>query len=127
VASQDELVRLVRRPDGTVEISRTLPGRGAWLCAGSSACLLALAFDLLDPENYNRIPVQTSRGCPHNCEFCAGSILLTSRYAVKPVERVIAEIRRIKESWPSPFIEFADDNSFVSRPHSMRLLAALRG
>ncbi|MET0903370.1 MAG: YlxR family protein [Acidimicrobiales bacterium] len=43
VASQDELVRLVRRPDGTVEISRTRPGRGAWLCAGSSACLQAAA------------------------------------------------------------------------------------
>ena len=83
-------------------------------------------YELLDPRRYNRLTVQTSRGCPHRCEFCAGSILLTPRYAVKPVERVIAEIRRIKEIWPSPFIEFADDNSFVSRPHSRRLLAALR-
>jgi len=47
-------------------------------------------FDLLDPAKYNRITVQTSRGCPHRCEFCASSILLTSRYKVKPVEKVIA-------------------------------------
>jgi len=33
-------------------------------------------FDLLDPNKYNRITVQTSRGCPHRCEFCASSILL---------------------------------------------------
>jgi len=26
-------------------------------------------FDLLDPAKYNRITVQTSRGCPHHCEF----------------------------------------------------------
>ncbi len=84
-------------------------------------------YELLDPARYNRLTVQTSRGCPHRCEFCGGSILLTPRYAVKPAEQVIAEIRRIKESWPSPFIEFADDNSFVSRPESRRLLAALRG
>ncbi len=82
-------------------------------------------FDLLDPEKYNRITVQTSRGCPHKCEFCASSILLTSRYKLKPVEKVIEEIHAIKRIWPRPFIEFADDNSFVHRAHYKRLLREL--
>jgi radical SAM superfamily enzyme YgiQ (UPF0313 family) len=82
-------------------------------------------FDLLEPEKYNRITVQTSRGCPHKCEFCASSILLTSRYKLKPVEKVIAEIREIKKIWPKPFIEFADDNSFVHRGHYKKLLREL--
>jgi radical SAM superfamily enzyme YgiQ (UPF0313 family) len=82
-------------------------------------------FDLLDPEKYNRITVQTSRGCPHKCEFCASSILLTPRYKLKPVEKVIAEIQAIKRIWPRPFIEFADDNSFVHREHYKELLRAL--
>jgi len=82
-------------------------------------------FDLLDPEKYNRLTVQTSRGCPHRCEFCASSILLTPRYKVKPVEKVIAEIRAIKKIWPRPFIEFADDNSFVHREHYKKLLREL--
>ena len=39
VASQDELVRIVRTDSG-LEVSRTAPGRGAWLCARSTAeCL----------------------------------------------------------------------------------------
>ncbi len=82
-------------------------------------------FDLLDPKKYNRLTVQTSRGCPHKCEFCASSILLTSRYKLKPVEKVIAEIREIKKIWPRPFIEFADDNSFVHREHYKHLLREL--
>ena len=82
-------------------------------------------FDLLDPEKYNRITVQTSRGCPHKCEFCASSILLTPRYKLKPVEKVIEEIRAIKSIWPRPFIEFADDNSFVQREHYKALLRQL--
>ena len=82
-------------------------------------------FDLLAPQKYNRLTVQTSRGCPHRCEFCASSILLTPRYKVKPVEKVIAEIREIKRIWPKPFIEFADDNSFVHREHYRRLLREL--
>lgn len=82
-------------------------------------------FDLLDPAKYNRLTVQTSRGCPHKCEFCASSILLTSRYKLKPVEKVVAEIQEIKRIWPKPFIEFADDNSFVHRTHYRRLLREL--
>ncbi len=82
-------------------------------------------FDLLDPEKYNRLTVQTSRGCPHKCEFCASSILLSPRYKVKPVEKVIAEIRAIKKIWAKPFIEFADDNSFVHREHYKKLLREL--
>lgn len=83
-------------------------------------------FDLLDAQKYNRITLQTSRGCPHRCEFCASSILLTPHYRVKSVERVIEEIRAIKRIWPHPFLEFADDNSFVNRDHYKRLMRAMR-
>lgn len=82
-------------------------------------------FDLLAPDKYNRLTVQTSRGCPHQCEFCASSVLLTPRYKVKPVEKVLAEIDAIKRIWARPFIEFADDNSFVHQPHFKRLLREL--
>lgn len=82
-------------------------------------------FDLLNPDKYNRLTVQTSRGCPHKCHFCASSILLTSKYKLKPVAKVIEEIHAIKRIWPRPFIEFADDNSFVRREHYNQLLRAL--
>jgi radical SAM superfamily enzyme YgiQ (UPF0313 family) len=82
-------------------------------------------FELLDPDKYNRITVQTSRGCPHRCEFCASSILLTPQYKVKPVEKVLAEIHAVKAIWPKPFIEFADDNSFIHREHYKHLLREL--
>jgi radical SAM superfamily enzyme YgiQ (UPF0313 family) len=84
-------------------------------------------FELLDPERYNRLTVQTQRGCPFDCEFCAASIRLSPGYRVKPVDKVIAEIRRIKEIWQKPFIEFADDNSFVNRKHAKKLLRAMAG
>lgn len=82
-------------------------------------------FDLLEIRRYNRITVQTQRGCPWRCEFCAASIRLTPLYKLKPIPKVIAEIREIKRHWPKPFIEFADDNSFVHRRHSKQLLRAV--
>ena len=30
---------MVRGSDGTLALGRALPGRGAWLCAGSHACI----------------------------------------------------------------------------------------
>jgi len=35
----DALVRVARRPDGSLTLERSAPGRGAWLCRGSVACL----------------------------------------------------------------------------------------
>jgi radical SAM superfamily enzyme YgiQ (UPF0313 family) len=82
-------------------------------------------FDLLEPDRYPRFTVQTQRGCPWRCEFCAASIRISPTFKVKPVEKVIAEIRRLKELWRDPFIEFADDNTFVNRAHAKQLMRAL--
>jgi radical SAM superfamily enzyme YgiQ (UPF0313 family) len=82
-------------------------------------------FDLLDIQRYNRLTVQTSRGCPLKCEFCAGSILLTDKYKQKPIERVLAEIDEILKIWRRPFIEFADDNSFCNRKYWKSFLPKL--
>jgi radical SAM superfamily enzyme YgiQ (UPF0313 family) len=72
-------------------------------------------YDLLDPDRYNRITVQTSRGCPHRCSFCAATPVMGPGYRNKPVDRVLAEIDAVRAIWPKPFIEFADDNSFVDK------------
>lgn len=83
------------------------------------------AYALLDIERYNRITLQTTRGCPMRCAFCASSILLTDAYTSKPVDKVLAEVDAIIARWPRPFLEFADDNSFVNRRHWRELLPRL--
>ncbi|OGA15413.1 MAG: B12-binding domain-containing radical SAM protein [Betaproteobacteria bacterium RIFCSPLOWO2_02_FULL_63_19] len=100
-------------------------------CYDSRGCDFHLAeapmprFDLLEIDRYNRLTVQTQRGCPFRCEFCAASMRIAPTFKVKPVEKVMAEIRRIRERWPHPFIEFADDNTFVNKRHGRELMRAL--
>jgi radical SAM superfamily enzyme YgiQ (UPF0313 family) len=82
-------------------------------------------FDLLSPERYPRFTVQTQRGCPYACEFCAASMRLSPTFRTKPVAKVIAELRRLKELFNRPFIEFADDNTFADKRHGRELMNAL--
>lgn len=84
------------------------------------------AFELLDRSKYNRLTVQTSRGCPHLCEFCGSSVLIARRYQQKPAQKVLAEIDRLCELWDRPFIEFADDNSMVNRRYWRALLPEIQ-
>jgi radical SAM superfamily enzyme YgiQ (UPF0313 family) len=84
-------------------------------------------FELLEPTRYARFTVQTQRGCPFDCEFCAASVRLSRGFKVKPVEKVLAEIRRIRDLFDMPNIEFADDNTFANPAHSRRLMQALAG
>jgi radical SAM superfamily enzyme YgiQ (UPF0313 family) len=74
---------------------------------------------------YNRITMQTQRGCPWDCDFCAASKLYGPRYRVKPVERVLAEIDTVRSLWRRPFLEFADDNTFVNKTWARQLLREL--
>lgn len=82
-------------------------------------------FDLLNPDRYPRFTVQTQRGCPLACEFCAASMRLSPKFRTKPVERVIREIRFLKDLYNKPFIEFADDNTFADKRHGRELMKAL--
>jgi radical SAM superfamily enzyme YgiQ (UPF0313 family) len=59
------------------------------------------------------------------CEFCAASKIF-GRYRIKPVAHVMAELDAILEIWRDPFIEFADDNTFVNKKWSKEFLRSLR-
>jgi radical SAM superfamily enzyme YgiQ (UPF0313 family) len=72
-------------------------------------------YELLNDRPYNRFTVQTSRGCPWRCDFCASNVMLSQRYRKRPVEDVVRDIRAIQRLRDRPFIEFADDNTFVDK------------
>lgn len=78
-------------------------------------------YELLDISKYNRLTIQTTRGCPLHCSFCAASRTI-SAYKKKPIPQIEKELNKIFEVWDRPFIELADDNTFVDKVWSKQLL-----
>ncbi|MGC2063111.1 MAG: radical SAM protein [Thermodesulfovibrionales bacterium] len=67
------------------------------------------------------IGVETSRGCPNDCEFCSIGRTLGSQYRVRPVPEVIAEIEAID----SPYIFFVDDALALNRNAAKKLFTEM--
>jgi len=78
-------------------------------------------YELLDISKYNRLTIQTTRGCPLSCSFCAASRTI-SAYKKKPLIQIERELNKIFEIWDRPFIELADDNTFFDKKWSKDLL-----
>jgi radical SAM superfamily enzyme YgiQ (UPF0313 family) len=79
-------------------------------------------FGLLDPKRYSSIWIQTSRGCPHDCNFCAASKVYGKKYREKPNEQVIAELEYCMKILKNARYYFSDDNFFVNKKKKYELL-----
>jgi radical SAM superfamily enzyme YgiQ (UPF0313 family) len=82
-------------------------------------------YDLLHGRPYNRFPVQTTRGCPWRCEFCASNVMLRQPYRKRPVGAVLRDVEAVRRLRRRPFVEFADDNTFVDLDWGKELCRAL--
>lgn len=68
------------------------------------------------------MPIMSSRGCPHDCEFCSVHGVYGRKQRFVPVEAIV---RDIKESG-SKLVMFLDDNLGANRAYAMKLFEAMR-
>ena len=81
-------------------------------------------FELIGSAPVARWTLQTQRGCPLACEFCAASRTI-SLFREKPVQQVEMELAAILQFGQTPVIELADDNSFAGPREAGPLLDTL--
>lgn len=67
------------------------------------------------------LPVQTARGCPFGCEYCAVTLFFGGQYRMRPIPEVIKEIKTLKLRG----CLFIDDNIFAVPDRAKELFRAL--
>ena len=55
-------------------------------------------------------PIITSRGCPAKCTFCSAHQVWGNKYRVRSVDKVLEEMRLLKDQYGVEEIMFEDDN-----------------
>lgn len=69
--------------------------------------------------------IQTTRGCPFDCEFCSVTAFYGRKYRERPVEQVLAELETLRKD--NSFAFFVDDNLVANRRYALALFAGMRG
>jgi len=80
--------------------------------------------DLLPPKGYLfHNLIQTTRGCPYDCEFCSVTALHGRSYRMRPISEVEKELQSLERS--KAYIFFVDDNIVGNPSHARELFAML--
>ena len=69
--------------------------------------------------------IQTTRGCPHDCEFCSVTAFYGRKYRKRPVDQVLQELEALQGG--NSFVFFVDDNIVADRTYSLALFDGMKG
>ncbi|HEX9023490.1 MAG TPA: radical SAM protein [Geobacteraceae bacterium] len=69
--------------------------------------------------------LQTTRGCPFDCEFCSVTAFYGRKYRERPVEQVLAELEELRLD--NSFAFFVDDNLVADRKYALALFRGMAG
>ncbi|BCS54301.1 B12-binding domain-containing radical SAM protein [Geobacter sp. SVR] len=69
--------------------------------------------------------LQTTRGCPHDCEFCSVTAFYGRKYRKRPIELVLSELEQMRAR--NSFAFFVDDNIVADRRYSLALFQGMKG
>lgn len=82
-------------------------------------------WDLIDVWDYSMMSVQTSRGCPFDCEFCDIVNLFGRKPRYKSPEQFLAELETLYQTGYRGSVFISDDNFIGDKTKTQALLNAL--
>ena len=82
-------------------------------------------WDLIDLRDYVSMPVQFSRGCPFDCEFCDIVVMNGRIPRTKEPTQVVRELEALRLAGWKDMVFIVDDNFIGHRKRAKELLQAL--
>jgi radical SAM superfamily enzyme YgiQ (UPF0313 family) len=82
-------------------------------------------WDLIDLRDYVTMPVQYSRGCPFDCEFCDIVVMNGRVPRTKDPEQLVRELEALRLAGWQDMVFVVDDNFIGNRKKAKELLQAI--
>jgi len=82
-------------------------------------------WDLIDMDDYVAMPVQFSRGCPFECEFCDIVVMNGRIPRTKEAAQLVGELEALRLAGWKDMVFVVDDNFIGHRKHARDLLRSL--
>jgi radical SAM superfamily enzyme YgiQ (UPF0313 family) len=82
-------------------------------------------WSLINFKNYSTMPLQSSRGCPFDCEFCEIVVMNGRVPRTKSPEQMLQEIKSLHHAGWRGRIFIVDDNFIGNKPNATNILTLL--
>jgi radical SAM superfamily enzyme YgiQ (UPF0313 family) len=82
-------------------------------------------WSLIRMKDYVTIPVQYSRGCPFNCEFCDIIVMYGRKPRTKTPQQIIMELQSLYDAGWRETVFIVDDNFIGNKTNVKKMLPAL--
>ncbi len=83
--------------------------------------------EIINPQDYLVAnPIQTTRGCPHNCNFCTTPAVFGRQFRQRAIADIVGEIQAAQARHRAWCYIFADDNFGGNQQWALELCEALR-
>ncbi len=82
-------------------------------------------WSLINVKDYATMPVQYSRGCPHNCEFCDIIIMNGQKPRTKSAQQMVREFQALYDQGWRGSVFIVDDNFIGNKQSAKKMLPEL--
>lgn len=83
-------------------------------------------YDLVDTSKFHILPVQSTRGCPYDCNFCSVTTVFGPKFRMKSTAQIIRELEAVRGVSRTRRCIFNDDNMFLMRRRTSEVLEAMK-
>jgi tRNA A37 methylthiotransferase MiaB len=84
------------------------------------------AFEAYPQTDTAALYLDVGRGCPFKCSFCATAPFWERRFRMKSIERILEEMRLLRDRWGRTQVNFSHDIFTADKKWTHRFCAALR-
>ena len=126
IVYRDELGNVVALPPDLIEDLDALPRPNYDLIDFQAYTMTGPRYGVDTIQDFPYARILTSRGCPVGCSFCQVESISGHKWRHHSAERVVEDLKWLKEKYGIVAFIFEDDNAFATKSRTRKMLKLMK-